>query len=318
MKISVVIPVYNEEKNIPILISRLLGILKEISFSWEVILVDDGSTDSSFKALKAAADKDERVKVLRFLRNFGQTQAISAGIDRSSGDVIVLMDADLENDPQDIPNLLNKIREGYDVVSGWRQDRWKDKYFTRRFPSQMANWLISKISNIELHDFGCTLKAYKREVLKQVKLYGEMHRFIPALAAWYGYKICEVPVRYEKRKFGRSKYGVSRVFRVLLDILFLKFLFKFLHRPLHFFGGAGIISAVLGAVAGLLALYFKFSKAHQKDFIETPLPVIMTMFILLGAVFILMGILAELLIRVYFEGQDKKNYLVREELNFKD
>lgn len=317
-KISVVLPVYNEEKNIPVLTDKLLDVLQRINYEWEIIFVDDYSVDRSFEELKKSANKDERIKILRLGRNFGQTQAISAGIDRSSGDVIVLMDADLENDPQDIPKLLDKIKEGYDVVSGWRQDRWKGQYFTRRLPSQIANYLISKISGIDLHDFGCTLKAYKREVLKRFKLYGEMHRFIPALAAWYGYRVYEIPVRYEKRKYGKSKYSISRVFRVLLDILFLKFLFKFLHRPLHFFGGVGIISVVLGGVAGLFALYFKLSKIHHKDFVETPLPVIMTMLVLLGTVFTLMGILAELLIRIYFEGQDKKNYFVKEEINFKD
>ncbi len=319
MNLSIVIPVYNEKGNLPALTEQLLDMIEKQGYDkWEIIYVDDGSKDGSYEVLKEQALKEKNIKVVRFLRNFGQTSALSAGINRASGDIIVLLDSDLENSPYDVPKLVDKIKDGYDVVSGWRKNRWEGQFLTRKLPSTIANFLISKISDIELHDFGCTLKAYRKTVLKQIKLYGEMHRFIPALAAWYGYKVCEVSVEYKQRVYGSSKYGLSRIFKVLLDILFLKFLFKFLHRPLHFFGGIGIFSFFVGGLAGLIALYFKLSTANHKDFIETPLPTIMTMFVLLGAVFVLMGILAELLIRVYFEGQKKDNFLIKEEINLDD
>lgn len=226
---------------------------------------------------------------------------MSAGIQMSQGEIIVLMDSDQENNPADIPRLVAKLEEGYDLVSGWRQNRWKNQFWKRRIPSQLANWLIQKISRTSLHDFGCTLKAYRRQVFNQVKLFGENHRFIPALASWYGFRITEIPVAYQPRPYGVSKYNLSRTWRVLLDLVFLRFTTKFFNRPLHFFGGFGLISLAFGGVAAILAIYFKLSRIHHKDFVETPLPILTTLFFLAGVILVLMGILAELLIRIYYQ-----------------
>lgn len=312
MKISIVIPIYNERENIKPLVAEIEVALS--GFDYEVIFVDDGSTDGSREVLKELA-KASAIKAIIFPKNYGQTAALSAGIDHARGDVIVPIDGDLELVPQDIPKLVAKLEEGYDVVSGWRVNRWQGEFLSRKIPSMAANALISKISGIKLHDHGCTLKAYRAEVLKNIRLYGEMHRFIAAYAAWQGARVAEVPIQYRKRVYGESKYGVGRVWRVLLDLLTLKFLFGYATRPIHLFGLVGIISILVGLVAGGFAVYFKFSTLNHKDFIQTPLPVIMAMLVVVGVMLIMMGLLAEILMRTYHESQGKAVYSIREKIN---
>ncbi len=316
MSISIVIPVYNEEKNIGPLLEEVLNVGNSLGEQYEIILIDDGSQDNSRSVLKSYAEKNKQIKVIFFKHNFGQTSALAAGFAYAKGDIIVPMDGDGENDPADIPALLFKLKEGFGVVSGWRKNRWKGQWLTRKIPSFFANMLISSISGIHLHDYGCTLKAYKREHIEGVILYGDMHRFIPALASWKGVKVAEILVNHRPRKFGRSNYGFSRTFRVVLDLVTLKFLTKYMQKPMHFFGGAGLITIFLGGIAGVIALYFKFSVTHQKDLIQTPLPVITSMLLVLGVLFILMGLIAEMLMRTYFESQDKTSYIVKEKINF--
>lgn len=316
MDISIVIPIYNEEKNLPLLLDELLPVVDALNTSYEIILVDDGSHDNSRAVIETYTKKHSSVRSIIFAYNAGQTAALAAGFNAAQGNIIIPLDSDGENDPADIPELLKKYNEGFDVVSGWRKNRWKGQLLTRKLPSWFANTLISGISGIPLHDYGCTLKIYNRIYVQDVSLYGEMHRFIPALAAWKGARVTEVVVNHRPRKFGKSNYGFSRTFRVILDLVTLKFLTKYLHKPMHFFGGAGLISIGLGVVSGLMALYYKFSPAHQKDFVETPLPVITSMLIILGVLFILMGLLAEMLMRTYFESQKKTPYVVKEKINF--
>lgn len=311
--LSLIIPVYNEEGNLPILYKKLRGVLANLAKSYEIIFIDDGSTDKSFERLKKLADEDKNVRIIRFSRNFGQTAAISAGIEHSSGEVLVFMDADLQNDPEDIPLLLKKIEEGYDVVSGWRKNR-QDKFFSRILPSWLANKMISFITGVHLHDYGCTLKAYKRGVIKDIHLYGEMHRFIPAYAAMtHGAKIAELPVRHHPRQFGKSKYGLSRTIKVILDLLVVKFLSGYFTKPMHFFGGVGSAAFFIGLAAGLIAIYLKF--AGIRDFVATPLPIFSALFLILGVQFVLMGLLAEIIIRTYHESQNKPTYLIKEKVN---
>lgn len=315
MELSVIIPVHNEKENIPVLADRLLAALKDREF--EAIFVDDGSTDGSEQVLREAAAKfAPRFRAIFLRKNFGQTSALSAGIDHARGQVIVLMDGDLENDSNDIPKLLQKLNEGYDVVSGWRVERWKNDFFTRKIPSLLANSLISKVAGLKLHDYGCTLKAYRAVVLKNLKLYGDMHRFLAAYAYWSGAKVAEIPVAYTPRVYGRSHYGLARIGRVLLDLITLKFLSGYATRPLHLFGATGIASIVLGLVSGGFAVYFKFSQAHQKDFIQTPLPVLMVMLVVVGVLLILMGLLGEILVRTYHESVGKTTYTIKEKINF--
>ncbi len=310
-QISLVIPVYNEAESLPALFPAIDSALAGIDL--EVIIVDDGSTDGSLAVLAARAAADPRLKVIALRRNFGQTAAINAGVQHASGEVIVLMDADLENDPADIPRLLARLEEGYDVVSGWRRNRWQGNYFTRRLPSQLANRLISWISGVPLHDYGCTLKAYRRSVIKDVALYGQMHRFIPVFCSWQGGRVGELEVRHEPRRFGSSHYGLFRTHKVLLDLLLIKFLDKFMTNPIHFFGGAGLLSFLVAAGGGALALYFKLS--GQKDFIETPLPLIPAMFLIVGVLMVLLGVLAEILMRTYFESRGARPYAIRSTIN---
>ncbi len=313
MKLSIVIPLFNEAPSVSHLVDALKNALAKQS-KYEIIIVDDGSKDATWNELSKCGETFPELKSIRLFRNAGQTTALQAGIDASSGEIVVTLDGDLENNPADIDRLLEKLDEGYDVVSGWRKDRWKGNTFTRRIPSKIANALISYMTGLKLHDYGCTLKAYRREYLTPLRLYGEMHRFIPAYASWYGARIAEIPVRYTPRRFGKSHYGMGRIFRVLLDLLLIRFLEKYMHRPIHFFGGAGAISLAIGGVAGFLAIVLKI--IHLRDFVSTPLPIFSAMFLIIGIQFILMGILAEILMRTYFESQGRTTYIIREKINF--
>lgn len=312
--ISLVIPVYNEKENLEELYQKIKKMAEDFNHTYEAIFVNDGSTDGSLNVLKKISDNNPNLKIIDFRKNFGQTAALAAGIDNAKGEIIIPMDADLENDPADIPKLISKINEGYNVVSGWRRNRWKNKFFTRRLTSLSANWLISYVTKVKLHDYGCTLKAYRKEIIKEVGLYGEMHRFIPALASWQGAKVTEVEVNYQPRIHGKSNYGLNRTFKVLLDLMTIKFLSGYSTKPIHFFGGAGFISIIIGFLSGLLAVYYKVTR--QKDFISTPLPVLTALFLIVGVLFILIGLLAEMLMRVYHETQHRPIYAIKEKINF--
>ena len=312
MHLSIVIPLYNEEENVEPLYAQLKAALEGAGREYEIIIVDDGSTDGSFDILKRLHEGDERLKVIRFRRNFGQTAAFAAGFDRSQGEVVITMDADLQNDPADIPLLLEKIEEGYDVVSGWRLHR-QDPFLTRRLPSMIANWLISQVTGVHLHDYGCSLKAYRREVVKNVQLYGELHRFIPAIANWMGVSVAEVPVRHYARRFGKSKYGLSRTARVLLDLLTVRFLLSYSTRPIHIFGGLGLISFVVGIGLGGYLSFVKFALGQKIG--DRPLLLLAILLMVLGVQLISMGLLGELVVRTYYETLDKPIYAVREVLD---
>jgi len=312
MDLSIVIPLYNEEKNIEPLYEQLKAALEGVGREYEIIIVDDGSTDGSFDVLKRLHEDDERLKVIRFRRNFGQTAAFAAGFDRSQGQVVITMDADLQNDPADIPLLLKKLEEGYDVVSGWRLPR-RDPFLTRRLPSMIANWLISRVTGVHLHDYGCSLKAYRREVVKNVQLYGELHRFIPAIANWMGVSVAEVPVRHHPRRFGRSKYGLSRTSKVLLDLLTVRFLLSYSTRPIHIFGGLGLMSFAVGIGLGGYLTFVKF--ALGQDIGGRPLLLLAILLMVLGVQLISIGLLGELVVRTYYEALGKPIYAVREVLD---
>lgn len=307
MKVSVIVPVYNERENIDALYTKLHPVLNALGMSHEVVFVNDGSSDGSDAVLDALAALDRTVKVVHLRRNYGQTAAMMAAIRYSSGEVIVPMDGDLQNDPQDIPRLIEKLDEGFDVVSGWRVDRQEG--VDRRLPSRIANWMISKVSGVKLHDYGCTLKAYRRRFIENVRLYGEMHRFVPVYAAWEGGKVTELPVAHHPRLHGASKYGIGRAPRVLLDLLVIRFLARSLDRPIQFFGRAGLYSFALAFLAGAYALYLKF--VEGVSFILTPMPVLVVMLALVGLMLVMMGLLAEIQSRVYFESQDKLPFTVR-------
>lgn len=309
--LSIILPVFNEERSIPLLFEIFFSALEK--FDYEIIAVNDGSKDNSFDELRKIASLNKQVKAINFRRNFGQTAAINAGIRFATGEVLILIDSDLENDPKDIPLLLAKLDEGYDVVSGWRRDRWEGQFLTRKLPSMTANKLISTISGVELHDYGCTLKAYKRDVIKDVVLYGQMHRFIPVYCKWQGGKVTEVPVSYQPRQFGKSNYGIFRTFKVVLDLVLIKFLDKYMQRPIHFFGGIGFISVLFSIVAALSAVYFKIT--GQKDFVETPLPLLTSLFLIVGILMIMLGIIAEIQMRTYYESQNKMPFTVKEMIN---
>jgi glycosyltransferase involved in cell wall biosynthesis len=302
VRISVVVPVFNEELNVDELYQRIDAALA--GQSAEVLFVDDGSTDGTAERLLRIADSDARVRVLRFRRNFGQTAALSAGIDHARGDIIIPMDGDLQNDPADIPRLLARLAEGYDVVSGWRVER-KDPLH-RRLPSVIANRLISWISGVRLHDYGCSLKAYRRRVLTDVRLYGEMHRFVPIYASWQGARVTEMPVNHHPRTRGRSHYGIERTLKVVLDLIVVKFLASYATKPIYVFGGFGLLSFLLSAAAFGLMVFFKLS--GQKDFVQTPLPLVVVMFLLVGCLSLLLGLVAELTVRTYYESQGKRTY----------
>lgn len=313
MKLSIITPVYNEAQNLGRLFREIKDVLSRQDFDYEIIAINDGSKDGSLTALEAEARNDKRVKVIDFSRNFGQTAAMSAGIKMALGDIIIPLDADLQNDPVDIPRFLEKINQGYDVVSGWRKDR-KDKLFFKKIPSWAANWVIGLITGVKIHDYGCSIKAYKKEAIRGVNLYGEMHRFIPAYIAWRGGSVSEITVNHRARIYGETKYGLSRTFRVILDIILIKFLSKYMNRPMHFFGGIGFIALALGFLSGLAAIGLRlFINLHL---VETPLPVFSALLIIIGAQFIVMGVLAEILMRTYYESQRKDYYSIKNKINF--
>ena len=307
--VSIVIPLLNEEESLEQLYQRIAGALNVIDRPFEIIFVDDGSTDRSFQILKQLQKQDPRVQIIRFRRNFGQTAAFSAGFAQARGEVIITMDADLQNDPADIPLLLDKIDEGNDVVSGWRAHR-QDRFLDRKLPSMIANRLISSMTGVRLHDYGCSLKAYRSEVVKNIRLYGEMHRFIPALASWMGVQVAEVPVHHEARKFGKSKYGLNRIIKVFLDLLTVKFLLNYATRPIQIFGLFGMISLIAGSLLGiyLMALRLLFYTSLS----DRPALLLAVLLVVLGVQMITMGLLGEMMVRTYYESQRKPIYVIRE------
>jgi len=309
-QLSLIVPVFNEEKNLPGLFDAIHQAMDPLPRSWEVIFIDDGSQDSSLAVLKGLFEKHpDHVRLVVFRRNFGQTAAIAAGIDHARGDIILLLDADLQNDPADIPMMLDKLDEGYDVVSGWRQDR-KDSFITRTIPSRVANWLISWVTGVHLHDYGCTLKAYRRDVLGGFRLYGEMHRFIPVYAHSVGARIIEVPVKHQPRKFGRAKYGLERTLKVILDLFTVKFLLSYSAKPIYLFGGTGIS---MMAISTLVFIYLMIRRIFfSVPVLGSPFFQMSIMFFILGFQSILMGLIAELLVRTYHESQQKPTYTVRQ------
>jgi glycosyltransferase involved in cell wall biosynthesis len=310
--VSIVVPIYNEEESIPMLYSRLTTALEQLGLPYEILAADDGSRDGSFALLRELAQTDHRLRVIRFRRNFGQTAAFAAGFARARGDVVITIDADLQNDPADIGKLLAKVDEGYDVVSGWRERR-QDPFINRRLPSMIANRLISWATGVYLHDYGCSLKAYRIEVVRGINLYGELHRFIPAIASWQGVAVAEIPVHHEARRFGKSKYGISRTLRVVLDLLTVRFLLSYGTRPMQIFGLTGLISFGIGMVIGLYLTWIKL--AYGAAIADRPLLLMAVLLIVLGAQFISMGLLGELIVRTYYETQSKPIYVVREEVN---
>jgi glycosyltransferase involved in cell wall biosynthesis len=312
-ELSLFLPVLNEEPNLRPMHAKISEALDALGKTAEVIYVDDGSTDKSLQILKEIADGDERVRVISLRRNYGQTAAMSAGIDAAKGKILIPMDADLQNDPSDIFRLLDKLDEGYDVVSGWRKNR-QDKLISRKIPSQVANRIISWIGGVPLHDYGCSLKAYRRDVIQDVRLYGEMHRFIPIYASWAGARVTEIPVEHHARTMGKSKYGISRTIKVVFDLMTIKFMASYQTKPIYVFGTFGLIAFLLSILAGLWAFVLKF--IYGVSFILTPLPVIAIVLLAISMQFFLMGLLAEMLVRTYHESQDKSIYTVRERIGF--
>lgn len=314
LDLTIIVPVYNEEESVGRLVDELFPILDAMKCSFEVLVVNDGSRDHSLDVLRSAAANRNELRVIEFRRNYGQTAALMAGFDNARGDVIVTLDGDLQNDPADIPIVVAKLQEGFDVVSGWRADR-KDHAITRKLPSHFANLLISRISGVNLRDYGCTLKAYRRSIMADVRLYGEMHRLIPIYASWMGAKVIEIPVRHRARKFGKSKYGLGRIMKVVLDLTVVKFLETYLVKPIHLFGGVGLAAILLSFMTLGLAVANKLFAGVS--LILTPLPLLSAMLFLMGCTSILMGLLAEMVTRTYFEAQDLKPYLIRERINFR-
>lgn len=305
--VTITVPIYNEAENILPLYEKVRSAMEALGHSWELVLVNDGSRDNSAELLDRIAQKDSRVTVVHFPRNYGQTGALMAGMNHARGEIIVPMDGDLQNDPNDIGRLLEKLDEGFDVVSGWRKDR-QDHAIKRNLPSRLANTLISRVSGVHLHDYGCSLKAYRREVLDDVKLYGEMHRFVPIYAAWNGARVTEIPVTHHPRIHGESKYGLERVIKVVLDLLVVKFLFRYSGKPIYVFGGFGVLSIMLGVIAGFWAVGLKIFT--HTALIQTPLPLLCVFLGAIGVMSILMGFLAEMLNRTYHESQGKAVYKV--------
>ncbi len=306
--LSVVVPVYNEEESLPRLLEEIHDALRPTGLAYEVILVDDGSRDASFAFLEERATSDPALVAVRFRRNFGQTAAMQAGLDHASGAVVVTMDADLQNDPQDIPMMVAKLDEGFDLVAGWRANR-KDTFINRRLPSIVANWLISRTTKVELHDYGCTLKAMRADVAKELRLYGEMHRFIPAIASWVGATVAEVPVNHRARQFGTSKYGIGRTLRVVLDLITVRFIQGYLGRPMQVFGMAGLASFAAGTV---ICAWLAFSRiAYGTPLSERPLLLLGVLLIVVGVQLVSLGLVADVLSRTYYESQRKPTYHVR-------
>jgi glycosyltransferase involved in cell wall biosynthesis len=310
--ISIVVPVFNELENVEAVYSAISSVLHAMGCSYEIIMVDDGSSDGSYSILTQLASKDSNLKAIRFRRNFGQTAAMSAGFDFAKGDIIIPMDGDLQNDPADIPRLVAKINDGYDVVSGWRRDR-KDTYITRKIPSLLANALISRQTGVYLHDYGCTLKAYRREVLDGINLYGEMHRFVPALASQFGAKVTELPVNHFPRVHGVSKYGISRTLRVVLDLITVKFLMAYSTKPIQLFGKWGVYTILAGVGTGTMTIYLKVFENFSMN--RNPLLILTAFLLFMGVQFIVLGLLGELNARTYFESQGKPIYAVKETVN---
>lgn len=307
MSVSVVIPLYNEEENVSVLHKRLKDVLDTLGTEYEIIYVDDGSSDRTLNLLEDIQRTDKNVMVLSLRRNFGQTAAFAAGFDFARGDVVITMDGDLQNDPKDIPRLLDAIKD-YDLVSGWRKKR-KDKFLTRRLPSMIANWLISRVTRVRLHDYGCSLKAYRRDVVKNLRLYGEMHRFIPAVASWYGVRVAEIETTHHPRLRGKSKYGISRTIKVLLDLITVKFLQSFSTKPMQFFGPMGMIFGMVGVG---ISLYLSIEKLFKGVNIGgRPLLLLGALLIIVGVQFVGMGLLGEMLVRVYHESQKKPIYAIK-------
>jgi len=314
-ELSIVVPFFNEEANLPELYKQITETLTG-KYDFEMIFVDDGSTDGGYEFLRKCHEADGRVQVIRFRRNFGQTAAMSAGFDFARGDVLIPLDADLQNDPADIPRMMDKLSEGYDIVSGWRKDR-KDKAATRKLPSRIANWLIGRVTGVRLHDYGCTLKAYRREVLAETKLYGEMHRFIPALANWKGARITELAVNHRARTAGVSKYGLNRTVKVMLDLMTVRFLGSYSTKPIYVFGGLGMISMVLAFIFLVVAICQRIfgEKLHLNKNVLVTFTVLLVM---MAIQFILMGLLAEIMVRTYHESQGRPTYVVRDRLGGPD
>ena len=310
LDLSVIIPVYNEQDNLVSLYDETVKAI-EGKFSFEIIFTDDGSSDNSPQILKELQAKDNRIRVILLRRNFGQTAAMSAGFDYARGKIIVPLDGDGQNDPADIPKLIDKLNEGYDIVSGWRKDR-KDKTMTRKIPSMIANWIIGKMTGVKLHDYGCSLKAYRRDVLKSIRLYGEMHRFIPALASWSGAKITEMEVNHRPRTAGVAKYGLERIVKVVLDLMTVKFLGSYATKPIYIFGGLGILSGIASVISGLAVLYLKFISPQHLSMNRNPLLIFSAILFIATIQFILMGLLAEMVVRTYHESQDRPIYAIRE------
>jgi glycosyltransferase involved in cell wall biosynthesis len=309
-KYSIVVPFHNEEENVTALYARLKQVMEQVGDSFELVLVDDGSSDRSYKLLEEIAAVDSRVLVVKLRRNFGQTSALAAGFDHASGEFILSMDGDLQHDPNDIPSFLERLEEGYDVVSGWREKRI-DNFVMRRFPSRIANWLMAKLSGVDIHDFGTTFKAYRREVIQNIPLYGEMHRFIPALASWYGASICEIPIKNVNRERGKSHYGIGRTFRVFFDLLTIRFLLKYMSRPLHFFGTFGALGILFGSMISAFLAGLKVMNWHQNVMDQHgPLFVIAGVLILGGIQLLAIGLLGELQVRHYYTSQQHTPYAV--------
>lgn len=311
MDISVVVPLYNEEDNVQLLYEEIKGVLDTMAEQAEIVFVDDGSRDNTLAKLEAIQAGDDHVRVVSLRRNFGQTAAMTAGFDHARGGVIITMDGDLQNDPHDIPQLVAKLNEGYDVVTGWRHDR-QDAFLSRRLPSQLANRLISWVTGVGLHDYGCTLKAFRREVIDNINLYGEMHRFIPAIASGMGISFTEVKVNHRARRFGTSKYGISRTIRVVLDLITVKFMLSYATRPLHVFGTVGVVSSLLGVLIALVLTVQR--QLYGVALANRPLLLLAVLLIFMGIQFITIGLLAELVVRTYHESQKKPIYYVRKVL----
>ena len=307
--LSLVIPVYNEATNLPKLHEEITEACRDLEKSYEIIFVDDGSQDDSLAVCKQLFKKDMRVRIIQLRKNFGQTAALSAGFDHARGDIIITLDADLQNDPQDFGLLIGKIEEGYDLVSGWRVKR-KDKFITRRIPSFLANWLISRMTRVKLHDYGCTLKAFRRDIIKHIKLYGELHRFIPAIASNVGVSIAEVKVNHRKRRHGKSKYSVWRFPKVVLDLMTVKFLLSYSTRPLQIFGIIGLISGIIGGIIGLWLAYVRLIRLEGIS--GRPLLLLSILLIVIGIQFITLGLLAEIMVRAYHESTEKRIYFIRD------
>ncbi|MGA2914994.1 MAG: glycosyltransferase family 2 protein [Sedimentisphaerales bacterium] len=309
LDISVIVPVYNEQENLENIYQQIVDALG-LKYSFEIIFVDDGSKDDSQKILEKIHQRDSRVRIIIFRRNFGQTAAMSAGFNHAKAEIIVPLDADGQNDPADIPALVEKLKEGYDIVSGWRKDR-KDKTISRKIPSMTANWIIGKMTGVKLHDYGCSLKAYRREILDTINLYGEMHRFIPAIASWYGARITEMAVNHRPRVTGVAKYGLERTVKVFLDLMTIKFLGSYATKPIYIFGGMGIFSGIASVLIGLCVLYKKYISSEQLPMNRNPLLLLAALLMITTVQLVLMGLLAEMIVRTYHESQKRPIYVIR-------